>query len=130
MHTSNPPGTPAPIGPYSHVVTHSSASTQIQISGTAGVDAHGRLAGPDVYSQARQILALFKLMLESVNSDLQHLTHVNIFLLNMADFPEMNRAYAEALGTHRPARTTVGVAALPKPGAVITMNATAVARSC
>src|ERR1043165_4371903 len=108
MQTSNPPGTPTPIGPYSHLVTFPSTSTQIQISGTAGVDKDGRLAGPDVYSQARQILALFKLMLESANSGLHLITHVNIFLLNMANFPEMNRAYAEALGARRPARTSIG----------------------
>ena len=37
----------------------------------------------------------------------------------------MNRAYREAFGAHRPARSVVGVAALPKPGALLTMNLTA-----
>ena len=66
-------------------------------------------------------------MLESAGSNLQHVIHINVFLLDMADFAEMNRAYAEAMSQHRPARTVVGVAALPKPGARLTMNLTAVA---
>jgi 2-iminobutanoate/2-iminopropanoate deaminase len=44
----------------------------------------------------------------------------------MSDFDEMNRAYAEVMGAHRPARTAIGVAELPKPGVLLTMNLTAV----
>ncbi len=47
---------------------------------------------------------------------------------DMADFEEMNRAYVEGMGEHRPARTVVAVAALPKPGVRLTMNLTAVTR--
>jgi 2-iminobutanoate/2-iminopropanoate deaminase len=90
-----------------------------------------------VYSQTRQILASFRVMLRSVDSDLDHVTHVSVFLLNMADFDEMNRGYVEAMddpahsshSAHRPARTTIGVASLPKPGAVVTMSLTAVTRN-
>jgi 2-iminobutanoate/2-iminopropanoate deaminase len=67
-------------------------------------------------------------MLESVGSDLAHVVHVNVFLLSMADFEEMNRAYVAAMGDHRPARTVIGVKELPKPGVVVTMNLTAVTR--
>jgi 2-iminobutanoate/2-iminopropanoate deaminase len=47
---------------------------------------------------------------------------------DMNDFEDMNRAYVEKMGTHRPARTAIGVHQLPKPGAVLTMNLTAVTR--
>ncbi|OFX20324.1 MAG: hypothetical protein A2V77_16520 [Anaeromyxobacter sp. RBG_16_69_14] len=67
-------------------------------------------------------------MLESVDSDLAHVLHVNVFMLNMIDFEEMNRAYVAAMGDHRPARTVIGVRELPKPGVLITMNLTAVSR--
>jgi 2-iminobutanoate/2-iminopropanoate deaminase len=101
----------------------------VAIGGTAGVDpATGRLAGPDVASQTRRILRSFEVMLASAGSDLGHVVHVNVFLLDMADFEEMNRAYVEVMGEHRPARTVVGVAALPKPGVRLTMNLTAVTR--
>ncbi len=124
VQTLTPPNTPTPIGPYSHI---SKVGANITIGGTAGVNpATGKLAGADPYAQALQILHNFRTMLQAVNSDLAHITHINIFLLNMADFEEMNRAYVEVMGNHRPARTTIGVAALPKPGAVLTMNLTAV----
>jgi 2-iminobutanoate/2-iminopropanoate deaminase len=65
---------------------------------------------------------------ESVNSDLEHVVHINIFLKNMSDFEEMNQAYIEKMGEYRPARTVIGVNELPKPGILLTMNLTAVTR--
>jgi 2-iminobutanoate/2-iminopropanoate deaminase len=125
VETSTPPGSPAPIGPYSHVAKVGSAIT---IGGVAGFDpATGDLAGPDVASQTRRILDSLAAMLESVGSDLDHVVHVNVFLLEVADFEAMNAAYAERLGAHRPARTVIGVRELPKPGVRLTMDLTAVA---
>lgn len=121
-----PAGTPRPIGPYSHVAK---AGPWIRIGGTAGVDPRtGELAGPDVYSQARRILESFRVMLEAAGSDLSHVVHVEVFLLDMRDFEEMNRAYVEAMGSHRPARTTIGVRELPNKGAVVTIGLEAVGR--
>jgi 2-iminobutanoate/2-iminopropanoate deaminase len=65
-------------------------------------------------------------MLHSVGSNLNQVIHVNIFLDSMKDFDEMNRAYIEMMGDHRPARTVIGVSELPKPGVLLTMNLTAV----
>jgi 2-iminobutanoate/2-iminopropanoate deaminase len=68
-------------------------------------------------------------MLEAVGSDLGHVIHVDVFLLDIADFRAMNEAYVEAFAPfagHLPARTAIGVAALPKDGAVVTMGLTAV----
>jgi 2-iminobutanoate/2-iminopropanoate deaminase len=126
IETSTPPDTPKPIGPYNHIAK---VGQFISIGGTAGVDpATGRLAGPDAYSQAKQILKSFEVMLRSVSSDLDHVVHVNVFLTDMRDFDEMNRAYVEMMGSHRPARTVIGVDELPKPGVLLTMNLTAVTR--
>ena len=126
VKTSIPPNTPTPIGPYSHIAK---VGEFITIGGTAGVNpATGQLAGPDAYLQAKQILASFKVMLESVDSNLDHVIHINVFLLRIADFEEMNRAYVEMMGDHRPARTVIGVNELPKAGAVLTMNLTATTR--
>ena len=124
VETSTPANTPEPIGPYSHVAR---VGNSITIGGTAGVDpATGRLAGPDVESQTRQILDSFQVMLASVGSDLAHVVHVNVFLGEMSDFEAMNTAYIEKMGSHRPARTVIGVRELPKPGVLLTMNLTAV----
>jgi 2-iminobutanoate/2-iminopropanoate deaminase len=126
VETSTPQGTPEPIGPYNHIAK---MGQFISIGGTAGVNpATGQLAGADVYLQAKQILQSFSVMLESVGSDLQHVMHINVFLKDMRDFEEMNRAYIEMMGSHRPARTVIGVNELPKPGVLLTMNLTAVTR--
>ena len=126
VKTSIPPNTPAPIGPYSHVAV---VGDSITIGGTAGFDpATGQLVGPDTYQQTKRILDSFAVMLESAGSDLQHVVHVHVFLLQMSDFEEMNRAYIEKMGDHRPARTVIGVNELPKPGVMLTMNLTAVTK--
>jgi len=126
VRTSIPANTMKPIGPYTHVAV---VGESITIGGTAGVDhTTGQLAGPDVYSQSKQILKAFRVMLESVGSDLQHVVHVNVFLKDVSAFDAMNRAYVEEMGAHLPPRTTIGVSDLPKPGALVTMNLTAVTR--
>jgi len=114
----------APIGPYSHIAK---VGQNITIGGTAGVDpATGKLAGSDIATQTRQILEAFEIMLASVNSDLAHVIHIDIFLIDMNDFAVMNATYAEKLGDLRPARTAIAVRELPKHGALVTMNLTAV----
>jgi 2-iminobutanoate/2-iminopropanoate deaminase len=124
VETSTPPNTPIPIGPYNHIAR---VGTLVTIGGTAGVDpTTGQLAGPDVGSQARQILDSFAVMLASVGSDLDHVIHVSVFLKQMSDFDAMNVAYVEKLGDHRPARTVIGVSELPKPGVLVTMGLMAV----
>jgi len=126
VETLTPPNTMSPIGPYSHIAK---AGDHIWIGGTAGVDpATGELAGPDVAAQTRQILTSFMVMLEAAGSDLDHVTHINIFLKDMADFEAMNAAYVEIMGERRPARTAVAVLDVPKPGALLTMNLTAVTK--
>lgn len=124
IELSTPPGTPIPIGPYNHIAK---VGQFITIGGTAGINPEtGQLAGPDIASQTRQILASFQVMLTSVGSDLDHIVHITIFLKNMQDFEAMNQAYVEMMSSHRPARTVIGVSELPKPGVLLTMNLTAV----
>ena len=124
VQTFTPDNVMKPIGPYSHIAT---AGPFVFISATAGVNpATGDFAGPDVHSQARQILRSFRTMLEGVGSNLAQVVHVQVFLLDIDDFEEMNRAYREVFSDHQPARTVIGVDALPKKGALLTMNLTAV----
>jgi 2-iminobutanoate/2-iminopropanoate deaminase len=126
VETFTPPGTPTPIGPYSHIAK---VGSFITIGGTAAIDpATGQLAGTDVAAQTTRILETFRVMLEHVGSDLAHVVHVTVFLKDMADFEAMNRAYAAVMGDHRPARTAIAVRELPKPGVLLTMNLTAVTR--
>lgn len=122
--TSTPSGVMKPIGPYSHIAK---ADGMISISAIAGVDpATGELAGPDVQAQTRQIIASFDHLLASAGSDLDHILHITVFLLDMADFADMNDAYVEVMGERRPARSVIAVSGLPKQGARLTMNVQAV----
>lgn len=123
VETFTPVDVMTPIGPYSHIARFGEL---LMISGTAGVDPKtNELVGPDVGSQTRQILDSFESMLHSVGSDFRHVLHINVFLADIGDFDEMNRAYEARIGNCRPARTAIGVTGLPKPGALVTMNLTA-----
>ena len=110
---STPPGTMAPIGPYSHIAK---AGPFITIGDTAGVD-----------PVPGQFLDAFETMLASVDASLDDVMHIHVFLADMDDFGAMNAVYAEKMGGRRPARTAIAVTGLPKAGAVVTMNLTAVA---
>ena len=126
IETSTPVGVMKPIGPYSHIAKNEGL---IMISGTAGVDPKtNELVGPDVSSQTTQILESFERMLRSVGCDFRDVLHVNVFLADIGDFEAMNQAYEARIGACRPARTTIGVTGLPKPGARVTMNLTASTR--
>ena len=115
-----------PIGPYSHAVR---AGNQLFISGTSGVDPKsGSLAGAGIRTQTRQVLENIQAILAAAGATPDDVVHVQINLLNMADFAEMNRAYADFFSEPFPARTVTGVATLPKPGALLTMNAIAMVR--
>lgn len=124
VETFTPPDVMTPVGPYSHIAK---CGEFIMISATAGVDPEtNELAGPDVATQTTQILNSFETMLQSVGSDFGHVLHINVYLADMDDFAEMNGAYAAKMGDCKPARTAIGVTGLPKPGARLTMNLTAV----
>ena len=113
VETFTPSNVMIPVGPYSHITK---AGILISISATAGVDpATGKLAGGDIESQVAQIIKSFTVMLSSVNSGLDQIMHINVFLTDMANFDRMNAAYGAAMGNCRPARTAIGVTGLPKP---------------
>ena len=64
-----------------------------------------------------------------MGSSLDHVIHINVFLADMEDFDRMNAAYVEMMGGRRPARAAVEASGLPKPGASLTMNLTAVTKA-
>lgn len=98
----------------------------IFVSGQAGRDpATGRLAGADVEAQTEQVLKNIATILEACGSSLEHVLRCGVFLVDMKEFPRMNEVYARAFGTHRPARTTVGVSGLPGDGLRVEIDAVA-----
>ena len=83
------------------------------VSGQGGVDPATGLIAPDTEAQTEQVLENIRTILEAAGSGLQHVLRCGVFLLDMNEFATMNAVYARTFGAHRPARTTVGVAALP-----------------
>ncbi|MGH8992462.1 MAG: Rid family detoxifying hydrolase [Acidimicrobiia bacterium] len=105
------PSAPAPAGAYSPAVR---AGDWLALAGQVGIDpATGRLVDGDVAAQARQVLANVAAVLGDCGASLGDVAKTTVFLLDMGDFPVINEVYAEAFAGHRPARSTVAVAALP-----------------
>lgn len=116
------PGAPAALGPYSQAVADGSA---VFCSGQIGLDpAGGRLVDGGVGAQTRRALANLAAVLEAAGCGLDAVVKTTVYLVSMDDFDAMNAEYAAAFGTHRPARSTVAVSALPK-GAAVEVEATA-----
>jgi 2-iminobutanoate/2-iminopropanoate deaminase len=106
-------GLPKPIGPYSPGMI---LDQLVIVSGQGATDpTTGQIAGMDVETQTQQVFRNMQAILEAAGSDLSHVLRCGVFLVDLRDFEEMNRVYAEVFGEHRPARTTVQVAALPDP---------------
>ena len=116
-------GLPTPIGPYSPGMVF---DRLVMVSGQGATDpATGKLAGPDVETQTRQVFRNMQAILQAAGSDLSRVLRCGVFLVDLRDFEKMNRVYAEVFGDHRPARTTVQVASLPDPGLRVEIDAVA-----
>jgi 2-iminobutanoate/2-iminopropanoate deaminase len=115
-------GAPRAIGPYSQALR---AGGFLFTAGQVGFDpATGELVDGGIAEQTRQVLANIRAILEAGGSGLGQVVKTTVFLVDMADFAAMNEVYAEAFGAHRPARSTVAVAALPR-GARVEIEAVA-----
>jgi len=101
----------AVVGPYSHAVR---AGKLVYLSGQTPLDpATGKLLEGDVQAQAAQCFANLFAVLQAGGLTPDHVVKVNVFLTDMNDFPAMNEVYARQFTQPYPARTTIGVAALP-----------------
>ena len=108
------PSAPPVAGPYSPAVR---AGDWVVMAGQVGIDASGTMAD-GVEAQTRQILANIAAVLGDCGATWDAVAKTTIFLTDLGNFQTVNALYAEAIGSHRPARSTVGVAALPA-GAVV-----------
>lgn len=106
---------PAAIGPYSQAV---SAGRWLYTSGQIGLDPATGDMVDGFEAQARQVLANLRAVLAEAGLDFTDVVKATIYVTDLANFPRLNELYGEALGDHRPARSTVQVAALPKGGLV------------
>ena len=113
---------PAAIGPYSQAVVHGDL---VFCAGQIPLDpATGRLVNGGIVSQARRVIQNVEAVLAAAGSGMEKVLKLEVFLTDMADFPEVNEFLAGVFTEDPPARVTVGVAALPM-GAAIEIAATA-----
>lgn len=107
---------PAPVAgaPYSQAIV-APAGGFVFVSGQVPVDpGTGQLVANDISVQTRRVLANVEAVLAGADASLSDVVKATVFLVDLAgDFAPMNAVYAEVLGTHAPARSTVGVTALP-----------------
>lgn len=103
---------PATIGPYSQAIE---ANGFIFLSGQiAIVPAVNKLVENDIEKQTRQIFANMRAVLKSAGSDLSQVVKCTVFMIDLNDFAKMNKIYEEEFAGHKPARSTMQVARLPK----------------
>lgn len=106
------PSAPPAIGPYAQSIE---VDGWLFTSGQVGLDpATGELVAGGFEAQARRVLANLEAVLASAGCGFRDVVKTLVFLADMADFPVLNGIYAEAFGDHRPARSTVAAAGLPK----------------
>ena len=108
-----------PLGPYTPIVR---SGDWLVCSGQLGMK-DGALVDGGVASQTTQVVANLSDLLASEGATLDHVVKTTVFLTDMSDFAAMNDAYVAGFGDARPARSTIGVAALPLAGAVVEIEA-------
>lgn len=102
---------PTAIGPYSQAI---GSENMIFCSGQLGIDpSTGKLCDDSIEKQAEQVFKNMKAVLDAAGVTLSDVVKTTVFLTSMSDFPVLNTLYAAAFRTHKPARSTVQVAALP-----------------
>jgi|SRR5665213_199685 len=106
------PDGPPPIGPYSQAVR---SHDFLFCSGQIALDPKsGEMVQRSIEEETKQVMKNLSAVLAASGATFANVVKTTIFLTNMADFAEVNRVYEIGLGTSRPGRSTVQVAALPK----------------
>jgi 2-iminobutanoate/2-iminopropanoate deaminase len=114
---------PKAIGPYSQAIV---ADGVVYTAGQVALDPQsGALVGATVTEQTEQVMKNLAAVLAAAGSSLGQVVKTTVYLADMADFAAMNEVYARHFGGHRPARSTVQAAGLPK-GARLEIDAIAI----
>jgi 2-iminobutanoate/2-iminopropanoate deaminase len=109
VHTDS---APKAIGPYSQAIT---AGELVFTAGQIPIDpATGELLQGDVAQQTDLVMRNLRAILEAAGTSLARVVKTTVFLADLGDFGAMNEVYGRHFGEHRPARSTVQVARLPR----------------
>jgi 2-iminobutanoate/2-iminopropanoate deaminase len=104
---------PAAIGPYSQGII---ANGFVYTAGQIPLDPQSMelVGGDDIAAQTEQVMSNLSAILDAAGSSLSGVVKTTVFLSEMGDFAAMNDVYGRHFGDHRPARSTVQAAGLPK----------------
>jgi 2-iminobutanoate/2-iminopropanoate deaminase len=102
------------LGPYSKYVKRGGF---IFVSGQLGIDEEGKICG-DIEVQTRKAIENLLAAVEEAGGKIEGIAKVNVYLKDIADFNLMNKVYSEYFKKNPPARTTIGVSALPREALV------------
>jgi 2-iminobutanoate/2-iminopropanoate deaminase len=102
---------PKVVGPYAQAI---SANGLLFLSGQIATNPETGQFGGSIEEQTRQVLNNLSSILQSVGSNLNKALKTTVFLKDMAHYDAMNAIYAEYFPNHKPARSTIQVAKLPK----------------
>ncbi|MGX2972173.1 RidA family protein [Helicobacter sp. T3_23-1059] len=106
---------PKAIGPYSQGISLDSANNGlIFTSGAIALTPSGEFIDGDIKAQTKQVMQNLQAILKEAGSSLDKVLKTTCYLANMEDFSAFNAEYEKAFGSHKPARTTIGVKSLPK----------------
>lgn len=111
MKTVSTNKAPAAIGPYAQGII---VNNMFYSSGQIPLTAAGELVEGDIKEQTNQVFENLKAVLAAAGSSLDQVVKTTVFMKDMNDFAEMNEVYASHFGDHKPARSAVEVARLPK----------------
>ncbi|MBX9973495.1 2-iminobutanoate/2-iminopropanoate deaminase [Cytobacillus firmus] len=106
---------PAAIGPYSQGIT---VNNLFYSSGQIPLTAEGVMVNGDVKEQTHQVFKNLQAVLEEAGASLDTVVKATVFIKDMNEFAAINEVYGEYFSTHKPARSCVEVARLPKDALV------------
>ncbi len=108
-----------PVGPFSQAID---AGGFIYVSGQVGQDpTTGKLVAGGIAAEAERVLLNLSAVLAAAGKSFDDVVRAGVFLTSISDFGALNDVYARHFRRPFPARTTIGVAALPL-GACVEMD--------
>lgn len=115
MESINTKKAPAAVGPYVQGMVHDGL---IFTSGQLPINPENGELVSDIEAAAKQSLANVLEIVKEAGGKLENIIKVNIYVKDMNDFGKVNKVYEEFFGNHKPARSCVEVARLPKDGVI------------
>lgn len=115
MESINTKKAPAAVGPYVQGMVHNGL---IFTSGQLPINPENGELVSDIEAAAKQSLTNVLEIVKEAGGKLENIIKVNIYVKDMNDFGKVNKVYEEFFGNHKPARSCVEVARLPKDGVI------------